>query len=308
MTTVLSRARLRRLLLETEPHLHEHVDLASMALQFGASPFHFHRLFREFIGETPRQYIERLRLERALERLARTNERILDICHTIGFRSHETFSRAFKRRYRLTPTEARQFAQWRLAKGLEMEAPLAQGQYRLSKVRFESLQPFFLLAKRRVGDYSSFDYAPFNTADRLWNPLVRWAARHRVNHAKTACGLTHDIPGLTPPAAQRFDGCIRIDRAVTGSRDFKCLRFNGGTYAVIEHAGPASTILAAYRRLLDALDLARDRYVWREGPSLTIYRAVRIGGNSLLNKTAVCLPVSRLQHRKKRQSLAASQH
>jgi DNA gyrase inhibitor GyrI len=180
-----------------------------------------------------------------MERLARTNERILDICHAVGFRAHETFSRSFKRRYRLTPTEARQFAQWRLAKGLEMEAPLAQAQYRLSRVRFESLQPFFLLAKRRVGNYSSFDYAPFSTADRLWNPLARWAARHGVNHAKTACGLTHDIPGLTPPDAQRFDGCIRIDRAVTGSRDIKCLRFNGGTYAVITDFSRASALVQA---------------------------------------------------------------
>jgi AraC-like DNA-binding protein len=113
-----------QLLLDTEPHLNEDLDLASMAHQFGASPFHFHRLFREFVGETPRQYIERLRLERALVRLARTNERILDICHTVGFRSHETFSRSFKRRYRLTPTEARQFAQWRLASGGIFKPPL----------------------------------------------------------------------------------------------------------------------------------------------------------------------------------------
>jgi hypothetical protein len=86
------------------------------------------------------------------------------------------------------------------------------------------------------------------------------------------------------------------------------VRFDGGTYAVIEHAGPASTIMAAYRRLVDALVFAEDRFAWREGPALTIYRAVHTDASSLLNRTAVCLPVRRLRNSKKRQGGAAIRH
>lgn len=296
-----NHARLAPLLFRIQSRLSNPVDLASMAQQFGASQFHFHRVFREAIGETPRQYVERLRLERALLRLALTNESILDICHAVGFQNHETFARSFKRRYRLKPIEIRQIARSQQAKRFKISSPPTNDQCALSEVQFESLRSGFLLVKRRVGEYSSFDYAPFVKTDRLWNPLVRWAARHGVRHAKIAWGLTYDIPGLTPPKAQRFDGCIRIDRAITGSRDVQCLRFDGGDYAVIEHAGDASTIVAAYAELADAIERNSDRYAWREGPSVTIYRAVHSSANSLVNKTTVCFPIIKLSQSKKRQ-------
>ena len=284
-------ARLAPLLFRIQSRLNDPVDLASMAQQFGASRFHFHRLFREAVDETPRQYVERLRLECALLRLARTNESILSICHAVGFQNHETFSRAFKRRYRFKPIEVRQFAQWQQAKRITIASQTTGYPCDLSEVRFESLQPGFLLAKRRVGEYSSFDYAPFTKSDRLWSPLARWAARHGVRHATTAWGLTYDIPGLTPPDAQRFDGCLRIDRAVSGSRDIQCLRFDGGDYAVIDHAGDVSTIVAAYAKLADVINLDLNRIAWREAPFVTIYHD---GSDARPSKTTVCFPVVKL--------------
>jgi AraC family transcriptional regulator len=298
-----NHARLAPFLLRIQSRLDNPGDLASMARQFGASPFHFHRMFRDCIGETPRQYVERLRLERALLRLALTRQSILDISHAVGFQNHETFSRSFKRRYRLKPIEIRQIAESQQAKQLNLATRATSESCELSEMRIESLRSAYLLAKRRVGEYSTFDYAPFTKADRLWNTLVRWAARHGVRHAKTAWGLTYDIAGLTPPDMQRFDGCIRIDRAVAGSREIQCIRFDGGDYAVIDHAGHASTIVAAYAELADAISLEAQRYAWREGPSLTIYRSVHSGNNSLLNRTTVCFPIIRLAKSKKRQKL-----
>ena len=301
MTAKSNDARLAPFLVRIQSQLSNPLDLTALARQFGTSPFHFHRIFRAATGETPRQYVERLRLERALLRLALTRESIQDIGRAIGFQNHETFSRSFKRRYRFKPIEVRQFAQWQVARQVSIESPHMRAQCELSEVRFESLRAGFLLVKRRVGEYSSFDYAPFARADRLWNPLTRWAEQHGVRYEPTAWGLTYDIPGLTPPAAQRFDGCIRIERAVAGSRNIQCLRFPGGDYAVLDHVGESFTIVAAFARLADAIKLGSDRYGWREGPFLTIYRTVP-GNDPRANKTTVCLPVTRLALSKKRQS------
>jgi len=59
------------------------------------------------VGETPKQYTLRLRLDRAAARLASTTDTVLDIALGTGFRSHEVFTRAFRRRYGKTPVEYR---------------------------------------------------------------------------------------------------------------------------------------------------------------------------------------------------------
>lgn len=298
------RERLTALLARIESHLSDPGDLVAMAQEFGASAFHFHRVFRKCVGQTPREYVERLRLERAFIRLSLTSENIREIGQAVGFAYHETFSRSFKRRFQIAPNQLRRTMQASLREEPQAKTPLADDGCRLSHVRFESLAPALLLSTRRMGDYADLDYAPFTRTDKLWNPLARWAARHDVPHTKVGWGLAYDFPGLTAPADQRFDACIRIERPVPSGMDMQCLAFAGGTYAIIEHIGPAATILSAYNSLVNEINIQSRRYAWREGPSLAVYQDVRIGGNPGFNHTTVCLPVKLVRMRKKRQGTA----
>src|SRR5687768_4324233 len=87
------------LLLDVESNLEQDLTLDSLARRFGYSPFHFHRYFSGAFGETPKRHVDRLRLERAAYKLAITHDSVLDIALAVGFKSHETFSRAFKRAF-----------------------------------------------------------------------------------------------------------------------------------------------------------------------------------------------------------------
>ena len=80
------------------------LSLAEIAREACLSPFHFHRSFRAFFGETPHQFVVRLRLDRAADRLRRTNSSVTDIALAVGFESPAHFSRAFKTRLRLFAT------------------------------------------------------------------------------------------------------------------------------------------------------------------------------------------------------------
>ncbi len=71
------------------------------------SPFHFHRSFRTFFGETPHHHVVRLRLDRAADRLRRSSVPVTDIALDVGFENPAHFSRAFKGRFRCTPQEYR---------------------------------------------------------------------------------------------------------------------------------------------------------------------------------------------------------
>lgn len=86
------------------------LSLSALARRARLSPFHFHRLFREQLRETPRQYTERLRLAHAAGLLLTTRARVLEIALEAGFRSHEVFSRAFRRCFGCTPAHYRKSA------------------------------------------------------------------------------------------------------------------------------------------------------------------------------------------------------
>jgi AraC family transcriptional regulator len=101
------RRALLQLLREMRGRLDDNLSLEELAGRSGWSRFHFHRAFRRLVGETPKQYMLRLRLERAAARLAASSDRVLAVAVATGFTSHEVFTRAFHRRFGRTPTNYR---------------------------------------------------------------------------------------------------------------------------------------------------------------------------------------------------------
>jgi AraC-like DNA-binding protein/effector-binding domain-containing protein len=83
------------------------LTLAGIAAQAGKSRFHFHRDFRKRLGETPRKFIERLRLDQAAARLIGSTDSVCQIALQCGFSSHEVFTRAFRRQFGCAPRRYR---------------------------------------------------------------------------------------------------------------------------------------------------------------------------------------------------------
>src|ERR1700692_1762426 len=89
------RERIVRTLVFVQAHLGEDLDLERLASVAAFSRFHFHRIFRGLTGETVKEHVRRLRLERAARDLRRLDEAITDIAFHAGFETHESFTRAF---------------------------------------------------------------------------------------------------------------------------------------------------------------------------------------------------------------------
>jgi AraC-like DNA-binding protein len=66
-----------------------------------------HYGFKEEFGMSPLQYLEEFRLEQAYISLRDTEDLIYQIAADVGYTSQSSFSTAFKRKYGLTPKEAR---------------------------------------------------------------------------------------------------------------------------------------------------------------------------------------------------------
>ena len=79
-------------------------DLAKISL---FSPWYSYRLFREYLGLTPTEYIRKLRLSQAALRLRDGEDRVIDIAFDLGFGSVDTFTRAFFREFGCNPSDYR---------------------------------------------------------------------------------------------------------------------------------------------------------------------------------------------------------
>ena len=94
-----------------QQHFDENLSLQALAEQAHYSPYHFHRLFKQQVGEPPKQYLLRLRLEKAMKDLIfYPGKSIYAIAVDCGFSSQSVFARAFKGKYQLTAEQYREQA------------------------------------------------------------------------------------------------------------------------------------------------------------------------------------------------------
>ena len=73
------------------------LDVPALARIAHVSSAHFSRQFRGTFGETPHRYLQRRRVERAMELLRETDRPVTEICFDVGFSSLGTFSHTFRK-------------------------------------------------------------------------------------------------------------------------------------------------------------------------------------------------------------------
>lgn len=94
-----------------EANLDQDIDPSQVAIQGGLSQWHFQRVFKALTNETLKTYIRSRRLANALNQLASTSSRILDIALDAGYESQESFTRAFKHAFSMSPLQYRKLGE-----------------------------------------------------------------------------------------------------------------------------------------------------------------------------------------------------
>jgi len=107
-STIKSRQRLvneTKLVLASRPT--EPMTLSALARTVASSPFHLSRVFRQEVGMPIHQYVLRLRLALALDRLANGARDLSPLALELGFSSHSHFATLFKRTFGAPPSAFR---------------------------------------------------------------------------------------------------------------------------------------------------------------------------------------------------------
>ncbi len=195
-------------------NLCEDLSLNTLAEIAHFSPFHFHRIFKDTLGETLNQFVNRIRVERAVD-LLRTNQslRILDAAIACGYESAEGFSRAFKKRYGFAPS------QWSRDESLK-ERKIGQVEGEFPSYTIEELcqastkfpvEIFDVPAQRLAYIRVTDAYASWDEVVEQHDVLMAWyqAQGGRLDDARLY-GMSQDDPDVTPKELCRFDWCIAI--------------------------------------------------------------------------------------------------
>ena len=83
------------------------VSMRAAASEACMSPYHFIRLFRILFRETPHAYLTGVRLQEARRLLSESGMPLAEVAFQVGFKEASSFSRLFKQRYWMSPTEYR---------------------------------------------------------------------------------------------------------------------------------------------------------------------------------------------------------
>jgi AraC family transcriptional regulator len=297
-------------LIHIQTHLEGDLNLDMLAGRVGFSPYHFHRIFREVIGEPTKEYIRRLRIDRAAYRLKISEETIMQIALDAGFKTHESFTRAFQRQFGIPPNEFRRnFLQASRTRKKQIppryiaefhvkdESGLLPNQSTSLQVRLEPMRPIIVAFVRHVGPYDKL-LDKGSPMSLLWEELFEWGnANQLINADSLLIGIPQDDPSITPPEKQRFDVCVQIPEFRNPSGHIGCQTISAGTFGVGRHYGSFDNLADTYMHLYDSL-VTTGRFRLRTQTSFEVYSYSLVKGDIRIHFTDVYLPVEPVEKHK----------
>jgi AraC family transcriptional regulator len=259
--------RILKTLVYIQNHLNDELSLEQLSAVANFSPFHFHRFFLAYTGETLQGYVRRLRLERAAKDLAFKCSPISLIADNSGFQTVQSFHHAFKKMFNETPSLYRE-KQLEITK-LVLLSDDDQLKNKAKTVSLQKRDPIDVLFTRAVG------VADDTELMKIWFKLITAASIPVFMSEKTQrISVFHDCKVTTPLAKFRYDASItrsELPHDFQPEGNVGLQTIPGGLYAVIRHHGSLKGIDTTLR-VLYRLWLPESGYEPIDSPSFAIHQ------------------------------------
>ena len=249
---------IRDLLTWLEGHLDQPLALDNVAAKAGYSKWHLQRMFKDVTGHAIGAYIRARRLSKSAVALRLTARPILDIALQYRFDSQQTFTRAFKKQFALTPALYRRSPDWN---SFGMRPPLRLSEFSMPQYEFVTLQLTELVGVTQSYTCKLEEISDFRNQMRIqfWREFLgNYPALPRVLY-----GLHEPRPSLEKDDEQEvfYTTALTTDMVNGHLQNGQAVKLEGGEYIQFIYEGPGTGlqefILTVYGACMPMLNLTR---------------------------------------------------
>jgi len=232
-----------------EENLDQDIKAMDVAQEAAFSRYHFHRIFTALVGRSVAGYIRRRRLTEAAHELIATGKKIIDIALDYQFETPESFTRAFKKMYGLTPGQYR-----KQGKNVEYlhQTKLDEDILRHLKGGF-SMEPkivikdeFKIVGMRIFGENSN------NEIKELWNKFMPRIGeiKHRIKEDLSqdiSYGICYPSDDMSETGEFEYIASVEVSRLDEIPEGMVGRTIPRQKYAVFTHKGVVDRIKETYK-------------------------------------------------------------
>ncbi|ATC92940.1 AraC family transcriptional regulator [Pseudoalteromonas tunicata] len=233
--------RLNRVIDYMYQHVADNLDINTLADIACLSPYHFHRIYREMVGEPINVSVRRMRLSKSAALLIRTNKSLAEIAKESSYSGIDAFSRAFSKEFNVSPSLYRKESQATLAS--HYRPSIHHKEYPIMyTIDMMPITELTLLGLDHQGDYMNIG----QTFEKLF---IAAASLGLVNQETRSFGLYFDDPKTVAQADLRSTACISVPAATeqnASDPNLKVIALPAGKAATLLFKGPYAELEQPY--------------------------------------------------------------
>ncbi|SHJ19441.1 AraC family transcriptional regulator [Flavobacterium terrae] len=234
--------RIRKVLDYIENNLQEDLRLETIAKVGLYSPFHFHRIFKVIVGETIQDFIIRKKVEKAALQLSKNKTKSLtEIYAEIGFNSHSTFTKVFKKHYGIPPTQFRKLAPEHFSKISQINGNNEQNTVIFEQYicTIQQIQKIMEHTKIEVKQMPEMNLASvlsigMQNVEKAYEKVINWGISKKLFPGENVkmISVYHDSAKVTPHDKVRINACMLVELPIKREDDVFPETLPSGKYIV----------------------------------------------------------------------------
>lgn len=246
----------------------EELNIQRIAQAARYSPFHFHRIFNDLVGETVTDHIRKERTRQSAALLL-SGIPVTEVAMATGFWTASAFSKSFKQVTGLTPTQFQQ-----LCKDKQLIFPTTSAFQKVNKsieikprLIEESAFDMYYISKEVSNEgllHENLGKAAYEAFDQ-WLSIIK--ALNLESVISKRLGVIRGIDSVYP-GYYVYDAGIVFKQKVQleGLKDVQCAKVTKGKWAVFLHKGPYNTLWQTWNWIYNYWRRASGYRIRREDP------------------------------------------
>ena len=249
------RKRLNKVIEYVQGHLDEEIKMEKLAQISHFSPFHFQRIYKAIIQETPYETLFRLRLEKSIFLLKHyPHLKISEVAFQCGFPSIENFSRQFKRRFSTTASQFKKNKKLQNSR-IYQEKNLEDFYHYIKEGRNTDSETFKVKIDKLPNISIAYIPAVFGADGSLlikkYQELMHWVEQNDIPYQGELrrFGMSIDNPSVTPAGKFRYDFAIKIEQSYPPEGLIEFGKIPSGQFATVHVKGKLHQVAQAWDHL-----------------------------------------------------------